>query len=897
MDIPLLLPLANKRYKRRIAFIISMLLLVVLVVSTTASIIWRLRNDTIDRQVALDNLTARAMEDQLTQSLTIVERTLTLAGTDPKNGERLSFYLQQAPYLRSISIIDAQHRITHSTTQSNVGIQIDNTDYMPFSDDPVPVLRSGKLLGGRDFADSRPINWDGKDDTDISFIPVSLDVPQPNGHWHTVIATINPDYFLNFYLSHLSSEQGQVLLLRYDGTPLIQSHQRITSQVFTQALKKRLKVSEVDNYTDVAPNGEQLLTSYRASRSYPYILVVRANRASVLAAWRQEAITSSIIVGIVLLLTLGTAIFFFFRMEKLERIRQQDEHQLNIAAAAFETQQGIIVTDSETNVLRVNPAFTEITGYSAEEMIGKTPRILSSGKHNLPFYQAMWKQIVETGFWSGEIWNRRKTGEVYPEWLTITAIKNSSAIVSHYVATLTDITQRKEAEEEIRHLAYYDPLTKLPNRRLLLEKLQEAVNSDNHQHMIGALLFIDLDNFKQLNDTLGHDYGDLLLQEVGIRLNQNLQVGDTVARLGGDEFILILNHLSHDYHNAVKRAEAIGEHFRITLNQPYHLAEHEYITTPSIGIAMFGKSDITADELLKHADLALYSAKSSGRNAVSFFDLTMQTNLTERTNLEAALRQGIAQDQLKLYIQPQMKQDCTVYGGEVLVRWQHPTLGLLSPDKFIPLAEETDLIIPMGNWVLTAACKLLKQFSQDEHLKHFSLSVNVSVKQLHLADFVEQVQSTLLETGAPASQLMLEITESGLIDNMADSIRKMERLTKLGVRFSLDDFGTGYSSLSYLKKLPLTQVKIDQSFVRGIHFDANDAAIVRSIIALASAMHLQVTAEGVENREQLEYLQALGCDSYQGYLLGRPAPWQSVIQQLRDCHFKLLTAENNPSTV
>ncbi|MHB8666685.1 MAG: EAL domain-containing protein [Burkholderiales bacterium] len=439
-----------------------------------------------------------------------------------------------------------------------------------------------------------------------------------------------------------------------------------------------------------------------------------------------------------------------------------------------------------------------------------------------------------------------------------------------YRGTGQDITARKIAEDEIERLAFYDPLTQLPNRRLLLDRLQHALASSARSGRNGALLFIDLDNFKTLNDTLGHDKGDLLLQQVAQRLATCVREGDTVARLGGDEFVVMLEGLSENPGEAATQTEVVGEKIITTLNQPYLLAGYEHRSTPSIGVTLFGGREDAIDELLKQADLAMYQSKAAGRNTLRFFDPKMQAMVTDRAALEADLREAVAQGQFVLYYQPQVVRHDRLAGAEVLVRWQHPRRGIVSPAEFIPLAEETGLILPLGNWVLETACAQLATWAARPHTAQLSLAVNISANQLQQADFVAQVLAVLASTGADPQRLKLELTESLLLTNVENSIAKMTALKAKGVGFSLDDFGTGYSSLSHLKRLPLDQLKIDQSFVRDILVDSNDAAIAKMVVALAESMGLTVVAEGVETEAQRDYLARQGCHSYQGFLLGRP---------------------------
>ena len=441
------------------------------------------------------------------------------------------------------------------------------------------------------------------------------------------------------------------------------------------------------------------------------------------------------------------------------------------------------------------------------------------------------------------------------------------------VVTLTDITQRKVAEQQIEQLAFYDPLTRLPNRRLLLDRLHQVLVSSARSGRLGALLFIDLDNFKVLNDTHGHDIGDLLLEQVAQRLIGCVRAVDTVARLGGDEFVVMLEDLSDQAEEAAAQAQIVGAKILAALGQPYHLAGHHYHrSTPSLGATLIRNHGTTVDDLMRRADLAMYQAKAAGRNTLRFFDPAMQSALETRTALEADLRTGLREGQFLLYYQPQVDGDTGLIGAEALVRWRHPQRGMVSPAEFIPLAEETGLILPLGQWVLETACAQLATWAGQPQAAGLALAVNVSARQFHHPDFVRQVQEALNQHGADPRRLKLELTESLLLDNVEDTIAKMTMLKAQGVGFSLDDFGTGYSSLSYLKRLPLDQLKIDQSFIRDILIDPNDAVIARTIVALAQSLGLAVIAEGVETAAQRDFLIAHGCRTFQGYFYGRPGP-------------------------
>jgi diguanylate cyclase (GGDEF)-like protein/PAS domain S-box-containing protein len=552
--------------------------------------------------------------------------------------------------------------------------------------------------------------------------------------------------------------------------------------------------------------------------------------------------------------------------------RKQAELKQRIAATAFESQEGMLITDADNIILQVNKSFTRITGYSSEDVIGKSPRIFQSGRHDQDFYYAMWERINTTGAWEGEIWNKRQNGDIYPEYLTISTVKDSDDIVTHYVATFTDITQKKAAAEEIERLAYYDPLTGIPNRRLLQDRLKLALAACNRNGHQGALLFIDLDNFKTLNDTLGHDMGDLLLKQVAERLEMYIRDCDTIARIGGDEFVLLLEDLSEQALEAATQAESIGKKILDLFKQPFKLVEQEYTSTASIGVTLFCSHKQSIEELLKHADIAMYHAKTSGRNTLRFFDPQMQQVINQRVALECGLRNALIGHQFELYYQLQVDQTKNPLGAEVLIRWIHPEQGMISPVEFIHSAEETGLILPIGQWVLETACSKLNDWQKNPMTRNLVLSVNVSARQFIQSNFVEQVINTIHRYGVDPNLLKLELTESMLIKNIENTIETMLFLGKAGIKFSLDDFGTGYSSLQYLKKLPLDQLKIDQSFIRDFAVDSGDQAIVCTIIAMAKTLNLSVIAEGVETEEQRQLLLLNGCTNYQGYLFSKPLP-------------------------
>jgi diguanylate cyclase (GGDEF)-like protein/PAS domain S-box-containing protein len=532
----------------------------------------------------------------------------------------------------------------------------------------------------------------------------------------------------------------------------------------------------------------------------------------------------------------------------------------------------MMVTDPNGVILKVNQAFTIITGYLAEEAVGQTPKILQSGRHGRKFYQEMWRTIQHTGGWQGEVWDRRKDGAIYPKWLTVSTVTSDDGAVMNYIGTHYDMTERKQAESRISELAFFDQLTGLPNRTLLLDRLKQATGASNRSGSYGALLFIDLDNFKTINETLGYEVGDLLLQAVGKRLTACVRECDTVARLGGDEFVVILKIMGATEQEAATGTDMVAAKILAMLAQIYQLGEVAHQGSASIGTTLFIGSELSSENLLKQAELAMYRSKSLGRNLISFFDPAMETAVKERTALESDLRQSLDSKRFVVYYQAQVAGVDRVTGAEALVRWNHPSRGIVSPAEFIPLAEETGLILPLGQWVLEAACSQLAVWAMRPEMSHLSLAVNVSAHQFRQPDFVEQVQAILTCTGANPKRLKLELTESLLVHDVEEIIKKMFALKARGIGFSLDDFGTGYSSLQYLKRLPLDQLKIDRSFVRDVLIDPNDAAIARTVVALAQGLSLGVIAEGVESAAQRDFLTAAGCHAYQGFLFSRPVP-------------------------
>lgn len=550
--------------------------------------------------------------------------------------------------------------------------------------------------------------------------------------------------------------------------------------------------------------------------------------------------------------------------------QQHRREKQRIAAIAFESLSSICVTDNEGKILQVNEAFSTITGYSAQEANNQTMRMVNSGRHDVDFFTAMWRSINDCGSWQGEIYNRRKNGQVFTAWLNISAVHTKAGDVSNYVGIFYDITASKATQEEISRLAYFDALTLLPNRRLLQERLNHALAMATRSNHHGAILFVDLDHFKMINDTRGHQSGDLLLIEVTQRLQNSLRAGDTIARLGGDEFVVLLEEMDPAPLKSAENARQVGEKLLAALAEPFTLMDYEFRCTASIGISLFSKSE-TAAELLQHADLAMYQAKKAGRNRLCFFDPEMQEAVSARVALEQDLRRALGNQELVLHFQPQVDQHLQVMGAEALLHWMHPVNGVISPVEFIPIAEETGLILPIGLWVLENACAQLKLWENSALTRQLQVAVNVSAHQFRQDDFVAMVVRIVRQAQIKPELLKLEVTEGTVLD-VEDAIAKMSALQEIGVQFSMDDFGTGHSSLSNLTKLPIVELKIDRSFVAHMGLTQTDAVIVQTILAMAASLGLQVIAEGVETTAQHELLASYGCTQFQGFLFGRAEP-------------------------
>ena len=561
--------------------------------------------------------------------------------------------------------------------------------------------------------------------------------------------------------------------------------------------------------------------------------------------------------------------------------KTEQEAKLRLSAKVFEsTIEGITITDKDGMILAVNKAFCSITGYSEAEVLGKNPRVLKSGRHGEEFYERMWKSLAERGTWRGEIWNKNKAGRIYPELLTISSILDDEGNTLNYVAVFSDITSIRKVTEQLEYQAHHHPLTGLPNRLMLHIRLEHSIQHAKRESERGAVLFLDLDNFKKINDSLGHGAGDEVLKEVALRLQEHSREVDTVSHLSGDEFVVILQRIN-SINDALTRAQQILD----SLQKPFIIGEYELYISGSIGVTEFSGESDSIEGLLKNADTAMYKAKEGGKNCYHLYSPELTDAAIEKVLLETHLRRALERDELVLYYQPQVTLPTgNVVAVEALIRWQHPDLGLIPPDKFISLSEETGLIIPMGEWILRTACQqLLAWRKQGYGLRR--IAVNLSGKQIQQKNLLEMVERILLETGCPSGSLELEITEGFIMQHPEQSISVLQQIRALGVELSVDDFGTGHSSLNYLKRLPINRLKIDRSFVWDINENPDGKAIIKAVIAMGHGLGLQITAEGIETPEQRKFLEDLGCNEVQGYLFSRPLPAEEVSSYLKE-HYR-----------
>lgn len=556
--------------------------------------------------------------------------------------------------------------------------------------------------------------------------------------------------------------------------------------------------------------------------------------------------------------------------------RKLVEKEIQLAATTFESQEAIIITDAEETILRVNQAFTRITGFTSEEVVGNKPSMFKSGRHDEYFYQMMHDKLKADGFWQGEVWDKHRDSQIYPKFLSISAVTDVSGSISHYVGSFLDLSERKESEEKIYNLAFYDGLSKLPNRRLMINRLDHALAASARNGQYGALLYLDIDNFKHLNDIKGHHYGDLLITEIAGRLSACLREDDIAARFGGDEFIVMLENIGETPDLTASHAKVACDKLVAALDVPFVLDGYEYHASVSIGITLFHGRESNREALLTQAEMAMYEAKKAGRNTQRFFDPVMQQSLDARVALESALFKALPNNEFRLFYQLQVDDQARPVGVEALIRWMHPEHGLVPPMRFISLAEENRLIVPIGLWVLETACTQLKAWEKMDIAKDLSIAINISALHFQQDNFVEEIWTVTCRHGVAPCKLKLELTESIVLEDMQDAIVKMERLKALGFSLSMDDFGTGYSSLSYLRRLPFNQLKMDRSFIMHALENLNDSFLIQMVTSMAEQFGMDVIAEGVETGEQHQHLLQLGCKAFQGYFFGKPMPIEEL---------------------
>ncbi|MEL7611605.1 EAL domain-containing protein [Vreelandella titanicae] len=881
---------ATKTYRQQRRHVIALYLLALLVMMVLFG--WLLSEQYRQEiEAAESRITARAnvvaewakgVFAQSGQALFGLAEMLTLQGMpDSDNAQALQRSLENltlyVPMVDEIAVLSAEGRVMASGRSSRrAGADISDTT----------LFNAFKQAGQEELI--TPLYWSISDQRYYLYHGRRLETS--SGEFAgVVISSIVPEVFADA-LEQMSVYDGESIALVDPGLKFIARYPTpekpfsIGSQIESPETAEWLTRGEstwsinIDSPID----GRKRLFRMLRVGEYPMLAVVGVDLHELLSAWRQRALILMLVTAVIALLGAWGARHYLNRLALSHQLRQRIEEreqaraEAQIAAAAFQTHLGILITDPQGIILKVNETFSRITGYSEAEIVGNNPRMFSSGLQNAAFYRRLWKRVIKTGNWEGEIWNQRKNGELFPEWLTISAVYSVEGTLTHYVATMSDISERKAAEQEIHQLAFYDTLTGLANRRLFMDRIGNALKELQRHQRCGALLFIDIDNFKQINDTLGHYAGDQVLQSVARRMGQMLRDTDTLARLGSDEFAVLIEGVDSNYAQTTRLAERIAHKLLATLNESITLAEESITVTGSIGIAIMASNEYGVDDYLQQVDMALFQAKNNGRHGVCFFDPSMQAALLAHVKLEADLRQAQASQQWQLYYQPQVDHHGVITGVEALLRWHHPERGIVSPGDFIPLLESNELINDVGEWVLEDACYQLARWVQHPQLSKLTISVNISPLQFRDEQFLARVEGVFARTQAPLQRLKLEVTESLFVEARDDARDKMLALKARGVRFSLDDFGTGYSSLAYLAQLPLDQLKIDQSFVQQVLESQANAAIVESTIALAESLNLEVIAEGVETKAQQAWLLAHDCHAYQGYLFGRPVTAEAI---------------------
>ncbi len=886
----------TERIRRLRAVIFGALALILAaLIGLTGYALWLLRSDTLANGLDTAALLTRSIEDYVTRSLQVTE----LAGANalPQGqlplqwqqiGQAFNQTLRHAPHLRSISLQDEKGVILASSNPANIGLSVPNEHFLPVVQGSADGLRIGPLWSGRDFDQGQTALAAPTENEDLPhFIPVITSLVRGERSFILLFA-LNPEHFRHYMTQQLAPDAGLVTLARLDGTLLITTGAQASAAVAWQSAgEKALRFNEREfgqfaQFKQNPSGGWHALTAYRVSSVYPFVVMTHLKRDHVLQRFRTEANT---ILGVLvpsLLLIAVLAVAYFRRQVLIEHQRAEALRlqQVNAAMVFSHTSEGIVITDAAANILDVNNAFTLITGYSRDEVLGKNPSLLSSGRQDQAYYANMWQDLRLHGHWRGEIWNRHKDGEVFAELLTISAVADSQGQVRQYVALFSNITASKLLQDRLENLAHFDALTQLPNRILLADRLQQAMYQGQRRGSQVAVVFIDLDGFKAINDIHGHDVGDQLLIAVSQRMRLVLRDGDTLSRQGGDEFVAVMVDLPN-----AATCTPLLQRLLDAASAPVHAGTRVVQVSASMGVTFFPQpQEMDGDQLLRQADQAMYQAKQSGKNRYHFFDTEHDRSV--RCHHESLERIRLALDarEFILLYQPKVNMRTgVVIGAEALIRWRHPERGLLAPADFLPLIADHPMAIDVGEWVLDTALAQIEDWKR----AGLALPVSVNIDAIHLAqtDFVERLQRRLAAHPAVAADdLELEVLETSALQDVDHVSSLILACHEIGIGFALDDFGTGYSSLTYLKRLPAGLLKIDQSFVRNMLDDPDDLAILDGVLGLAGAFRRQTIAEGVETLAHGEILLQFGCQRAQGYAIARPMPAEDMPAWLETWH-------------
>ncbi|MBL8407465.1 MAG: EAL domain-containing protein [Candidatus Accumulibacter sp. UW26] len=853
-------------------------------VAMSAYTLWRLRGEAVANGLGIAAMHSRGFEDFLTQSLHVTELVAanSLAQVslvrDAREIERTFVAaLQHVPFLRSMSLLDDAGRIVASSNPANLGVTVATQNYLPADAGRLQILRIGEPWAGRDFASGQPSTAGTPVDADsLGFIPVTRSIGLGKGRV-TLLFALNPDYFINHIAQKIAAEEGSVSVLRYDGTLLMDSDPGGRPGSLQDHFVSELRLAEVEFGQFEQGSGEDRprLIAFRASRLYPFLVVTALDRRPALQQWRTETRTVlGVMVPALLAITL-LATGLYRRQMQLAEQRAESERlqQINAASVFTNAREGIMITSPDGTILDVNEAFSRMSGFSREESLGQNPRFLRSGVQAKEFYTAMWGDLIGQGHWSGEVWNRGKSGEMFAAILTISAVRDDQGRTRQYVALFSDITLLKANEEKLKRTAHYDALTGLPNRVLLADRLHQGMMQTQRRGQRLTVAFLDLDGFKAVNDQHGHEAGDQLLMTVAGRMKQALREGDTLARLGGDEFVAVLLDLSD-----IPSCAPIVDRLIAASAQPVPYGEQILQVSTSVGVTFYPQAEeVDADQLLRQADQAMYQAKLAGKNRYCVFDAELDRSVRSHNERLEDIRRALLADEFVLHYQPRVNlRSGAVIGVEALIRWQHPEKGLLLPAAFLPLIENHPLAVDLGEWVIARALAQIAEWRGGG--LEMAVSVNIGARQLQQAGFVERLRTLL--AGQPEvgpGRLDLELRETRALKDLASVCAIITACRKIGVSFALDDFACGHSSLTYLKSLPVSRINIDRSFVCDLLEGGENRAVLEGVIGLAKAFHRQIVAEGVESIEQGQMLLQLGCESAQGDGIARPMPAADIV--------------------